>query len=238
MKTYVVIGGSSDIAQLVISKIVDDGNSVVALVRNPENFLIPESEQVTVIQGDALNKEDVESTVAKALEKGDFSGAIHTVGSIFLKPGHATSVDQFSEVINTNLTSAFITLSVSAKKMLRGGGRIVFVSSLAGSFGLPNHEAISAAKGGLEAMARSAASSYGKRKIQVNVVAPALTETKLASKMLATEASRKVSEDMNPMGKIVQPEEVSETIYWLLCKAPAMITGEVIHVDGGFNTLR
>ena len=87
-------------------------------------------------------------------------------------------------------------------------------------------------------MARSAASSYAKRKIQVNVVAPALTETKLASKMLATEASRKVSEDMNPMGKIVQPEEVSETIYWLLCKAPAMITGEVIHVDGGFNTLR
>ena len=238
MKTYVVIGGSSDIAQLVISRIVDDGNSVVALVRNPENFLIPISEQVTIIQGDALNKEDVESTVAKALEKGDFSGAIHTVGSIFLKPGHATSVEQFSEVINTNLTSAFITLSVSAKKMLRGGGRIVFVSSLAGSFGLPNHEAISAAKGGLEAMARSAASSYAKRKIQVNVVAPALTETKLASKMLATEASRKVSEDMNPMGKIVQPEEVSETIYWLLCQAPAMITGEVIHVDGGFNTLR
>jgi len=238
MKTYVVIGGSSDIAQLVISRIVEDGNSVVALVRNPENFLIPESEQVTIIQGDALNKEDVESAVAKAIEKGDFSGAIHTVGSIFLKPGHATSVEQFSEVINTNLTSAFITLSVSAKKMLRGGGRIVFVSSLAGSFGLPNHEAISAAKGGLEAMARSAASSYAKRKIQVNVVAPALTETKLASKMLATEASRKVSEDMNPMGKIVQPEEVSDTIYWLLCQAPAMITGEVIHVDGGFNTLR
>jgi len=238
MKTYVVIGGSSDIAQLVISRIVEDGNSVVALVRNPENFLIPESEQVTIIQGDALNKEDVESAVAKAIEKGDFSGAIHTVGSIFLKPGHATSVEQFSEVINTNLTSAFITLSVSAKKMLRGGGRIVFVSSLAGSFGLPNHEAISAAKGGLEAMARSAASSYAKRKIQVNVVAPALTETKLASKMLATEASRKVSEEMNPMGKIVQPEEVSDTIYWLLCQAPAMITGEVIHVDGGFNTLR
>ena len=238
MKTYVVIGGSSDIAQLVISRIVEDGNSVVALVRNPENFLIPESEQVTIVQGDALNKEDVESTVATALEKGDFSGAFHTVGSIFLKPGHATSVEQFLEVINTNLTSAFITLSVSAKKMLRGGGRIVFVSSLAGSFGLPNHEAISAAKGGLEAMARSAASSYAKRKIQVNVVAPALTETKLASKMLATEASRKVSEEMNPMGKIVQPEEVSEAIYWLLCQAPPMITGEIIHVDGGFNTLR
>lgn len=238
MKTYVIIGGSSDIAQLVISKIVDDGNNVVTLVRNLENFQIPQSDQVTVIQGDALNKEDVESTVALALEKGDFSGAIHTVGSIFLKPGHATSVDQFNDVINTNLTSAFITLSVCGKKMLRGGGRIVFVSSLAGSFGLPNHEAISAAKGGLESMARSAAASYAKRKIQVNVVAPALTETKLASKMLSSEAARKVSEDMNPMGKIVQPQEVSDTIYWLLCEAPDMINGEIIHVDGGFNTLR
>ena len=238
MKTFLIVGGSSDIAQIVIKDLLGRGNRVVALVRNQENFHLTEGENLIVKIGDALEKLDVEEAVGLALEQENFAGAIHTVGSIFLKPGHATSVEQFSEVINTNLTSAFITLSVAGKKMLRNGGRMVFVSSLAASFGLPNHEAISAAKGGLESMVRSSAATYAKRKIQVNVVAPALTETKLASKLLASEAARKASEEMNPMGKIVQAEEVAKTISWLMLDAPDMITGETIHVDGGFNTLR
>ena len=238
MKTFLVVGGSSDIAQIVIKDLLERGNKVVTLVRNQENFHLPEGDNLILKIGNALDKSDVEEAVGLALEQDNFFGAIHTVGSIFLKPGHATSVEQFSEVINTNLTSAFITLSVAGKKMLRNGGRLVFVSSLAASFGLPNHEAISAAKGGLESMVRSSAATYAKRKIQVNVVAPALTETKLASKLLASEAARKASEEMNPMGKIVQPEEVAKTISWLMLDAPEMITGETIHVDGGFNTLR
>ena len=238
MKTFLVVGGSSDIAQIVIKDLLERGNKVVTLVRNQENFHLPEADNLILKIGNALEKSDVEEAVGLALEQDNFVGAIHTVGSIFLKPGHATSVEQFSEVINTNLTSAFITLSVAGKKMLRNGGRLVFVSSLAASFGLPNHEAISAAKGGLESMVRSSAATYAKRKIQVNVVAPALTETKLASKLLASEAARKASEEMNPMGKIVQPEEVAKTISWLMLDAPDMITGETIHVDGGFNTLR
>ncbi len=238
MKTFLVVGGSSDIAQIVIKDLLERGNKVVTLVRNQENFHLPEGDNLILKIGNALEKSDVEEAVGLALEQENFAGAIHTVGSIFLKPGHATSVEQFSEVINTNLTSAFITLSVAGKKMLRNGGRLIFVSSLAASFGLPNHEAISAAKGGLESMVRASAATYAKRKIQVNVVAPALTETKLASKLLASEAARKASEEMNPMGKIVQPEEVAKTISWLMLDAPDMITGETIHVDGGFNTLR
>ena len=72
----------------------------------------------------------------------------HLVGSFPVRPPHAMSKDSFEQVISTNLTSAFVTLSIACKQMLRtGGGRVVFTSSIAGSLGLVNHEAISAAKG-------------------------------------------------------------------------------------------
>ena len=100
-------------------------------------------------------------------------------------------MDQFNEVIATNLGSAFLTLSVCGKAMMRtGGGRMVFTSSVAAGLGLVNHEAIAAAKGGLEAMVRSAAATYAKRGLRINAVAPSLTETRLAEPMLRSEAAR------------------------------------------------
>ena len=83
MKTFLVVGGSSDIAQIVIKDFLERGNKVVALVRNEENFHLPESENLIVKIGDALEKPDVEEAVGLALEQENFAGAIHTVGSIF-----------------------------------------------------------------------------------------------------------------------------------------------------------
>ncbi|GIS27450.1 MAG: hypothetical protein CM15mP128_2090 [Methanobacteriota archaeon] len=139
------------------------------------------------------------------------------VGSIVIRPPHAMKMDQFNEVIATNLGSAFLTLSVCGKAMMRtGGGRMVFTSSVAAGLGLGNHEAIAAAKGGLEAMVRSAAATYAKRGLRINAVAPSLTETRLAEPMLRSEAARAASEAMVPIGRIGQPEEVATTMAWLL----------------------
>ncbi len=119
-----------------------------------------------------------------------------------------------------------------------GGGRIVFTSSVAASLGLVNHEAIAAAKGGVEAMVRSAAATYSKRGIRVNAVAPGLTNTRMAETILRSEASKKSAIDMIPMNRINQPEEVSSTIFWLLTNAPDNITGQIINVDGGMAKAR
>ena len=101
-----------------------------------------------------------------------------------------------------------------------------------------NHEAIAAAKGGLEAMVRSAAATYAKRGLRINAVAPSLTETRLAEPMLRSEAARAASEAMVPIGRIGQPEEVATTMAWLLEGAPDNLTGEVLHVDGGMGRVR
>ena len=147
-------------------------------------------------------------------------------------------IEAFEEVIRTNLTSAFLTLSMVGKSMLKsGGGRMVFTSSVAGSLGLVNHEAISAAKGGVESMVRSAAATYAKRGIRVNAVAPGLTDTRLASTILRSDAMREASAQMIPLKRINEADEIASTVHWLLTGAPDNFTGQVMHLDGGMSKI-
>ena len=123
--------------------------------------------------------------------------------------------------------------------MRSGGGRMVFTSSVAAGLGLVNHEAIAAAKGGLEAMVRSAAATYAKRGLRINAVAPSLTETRLAEPMLRSEAARAASEAMVPIGQD-RPTRRGGQRRWHGCLtgAPDNLTGEVLHVDGGMGRVR
>jgi len=122
--------------------------------------------------------------------------------------------------------------------MLRnGGGRMVFTSSVAASLGLMNHEAIAAAKGGIESMVRSAAATYSQRNIRVNAVAPGLTETRLAETVLRSDAIREAAVNKIPLKRINEREEIATTMQWLLCEAPDNFTGQILHLDGGMTEL-
>ena len=123
--------------------------------------------------------------------------------------------------------------------MMKGeGGSIVFVSTAAASIGLPNHEAIAAAKGGIEALVRSAAATYGKSGIRVNAVAPGLVETPLTQRITASESARAGSEAMHALRRIGQPEDVAGAILWLLSNEAAWVTGQTFGVDGGLGAVR
>ena len=145
--------------------------------------------------------------------------------------GEQTSVD-------TNLTSAFLTLSIAGKAMLsQGHGRMVFMSSVAGSLGLVNHEAISAAKGGIESMVRSAAATYANRGLRINAVAPGLTDTKLASPIMSNETASQAASQKIPIKRVGSKEEVANVIKWLLTEAPENFTGQILHTDGGMSNV-
>ncbi len=239
--SYLIVGGSSDIAMLLCRKLIDEGHSVSVLARDKGRLseLIADLDQIFI--GDANDEDLVKDAVLAAIENGDgrLDGVVHMVGSFAVRPPHAMSVDSFDDVIRTNLTSAFVTLSIACKQMLRnGGGRVVFTSSVAGSLGLVNHEAVSAAKGGVESMARSAAATYARRGIRVNVVAPGLTDTRLSAPITSPDASKRAAVGMIPLRRINLPEEVSNSVHWLLTAAPDNITGQVLHLDGGMSKIR
>jgi NAD(P)-dependent dehydrogenase (short-subunit alcohol dehydrogenase family) len=240
-KSFLLIGGSSDIARLLAAQLLDSGHFVTLLARDIERTTDLEQQGAHIVQGDALDEEVVQGAVAHAagLSEHGLAGVAHLVGSIALRPPHAMKVADFELVLQTNLVSAFITLKLCGKAMLRSGtGRMVFTSSVAGSYGLTNHEAIAAAKGGLEAMVRSAASTYAQRGLRVNAVAPGLTETRLGATVLRSEAIREASIGMIPLKRINEATEIAQSIGWLLTDAPDNLTGQVIHLDGGMSELR
>jgi len=237
-KSFLIIGGSSDIAMSVTELLLSDGHMVTMLVRDVSRVEELKSKGVKIVQGDALDQEVMSEAISLALESGGgtISGVSHLVGSITIRPPHALKLDAFEEVFRTDLTSAFLTLSLTGKAMLKSGtGRMVFVSSVAGSLGLVNHEAIAAAKGGIESMVRSAAATYSKRGIRVNAVAPGLTDTRMASTILRSDAMREASAQMIPLKRINEAEEIASSIHWLLTGAPDNFTGQVLHLDGGMS---
>ena len=239
-KSFLIIGGSSDIAMSVTELLLSDGHMVTMLVRDVSRVEELKSKGVKIVQGDALDQEVMSQAISLALESGGgtISGVSHLVGSITIRPPHALKLDAFEEVIRTNLTSAFLTLSLTGKAMLKSGtGRMVFVSSVAGSLGLVNHEAIAAAKGGIESMVRSAAATYSKRGIRVNAVAPGLTDTRLASSILRSDAIREASAQMIPLKRINEADEIATSIHWLLTGAPDNFTGQIMHLDGGMSQI-
>ncbi len=114
-----------------------------------------------------------------AEQLGPITSAANLLGTMVLKPVHLTSHDEWRETISVNLDSSFSFLKSVIDRSDHSRLSVVFVSSAAASTGTPNHEAIAAAKAGIEGLARSAAATYAYRGFRSNIVAPRLIRTQL-----------------------------------------------------------
>ena len=104
--------------------------------------------------------------------------------------------------------------------------------------GVATHEEIAAAKGGVEALVRSAAATYAGQGVRVNAVAPGMTETPMTAGLLNLPAVREGAGRQYPLGGVQSADQVAEVLGWLLSGGAARLTGQIIAVDGGFTTVR
>lgn len=144
------------------------------------------------------------------------------------------SEDDFSDVVDANLTAAYRVAKRAAQGMLKARrGRMIFVSSVVGMLGSAGQANYSASKAGLIGLARSIARELGSRSITANVVAPG----PVATDMLAALSEDRVATltQAVPLGRLASPEEVAGTIAFLASPDAAYITGAVIPVDGGLG---
>lgn len=235
-RSFLIVGATGGVGRALTQRLSQAGARLVLGARNGDSLSELASEVgAEPVVGDVTSFDQARSMVEAA---GPIDGVVNLAGSILLKPAHITSEADYSDTISQNLTSAFALVRAAVPSLRKRGGSIVLMSSAAASTGLANHEAIAAAKAGVEGLVRSAAATYAGSGVRVNCVAPGLVDTPLAEPITSNEVVRKASEAMHPLGRIGQPDEIACVIEWLLGPHATWVTGQSIGVDGGLAAVR
>lgn len=235
-----VTGATGGIGREVVRQLKALGMAVAVVGRDADKLASLDADAHVV--ADTTSPEGAAAAIAACRER---LGAAphhlaHCVGSTLIAPLHRSTHAQIRDVLRVNLDSALYMLQAWVEA-LRGSGQsgsAVLVSSVVAKVGVANHEVIATAKGGIEALVRSAAATYAPVGLRVNAVAPGMTETPMTAPMLRTDALREGAGKQYPLGGVQTAEQVADVITWLLSAKAARVTGQIIAVDGGFTTVR
>lgn len=220
-KTFLIIGASSGIGLALSNQLKAEGNHVIAASRNGD------------LKFDALADAFDSSNLPERLD-----GVAYCPGSINLKPFHRLTAQDFSDDFNINVLGAVKVIQAVLPKLKNADqSAIVFFSTVAVAQGMPFHASVAAAKGALEGLTKSLAAELAP-KIRVNCIAPSLTDTPLAAKLLSNDDKKKASAERHPLKQIGTAEDIAAVAAFLLTSKAKWISGQIIGIDGGLSTLR
>ena len=233
-----ITGASGGIGRALALQLQASGHRVVAVGRDADRLAGVDA--ALRIAADTTTPEGAALALAACKETLGAAPTLlaHCVGSTLIAPLHRTRVEAYREIMRVNLDSAVFMLQAWIAALQGGPGAAVFASSVVARIGVANHEAIAAAKGGVEAMVRSAAATYASQGLRINAVAPGMTETPMTAGMLKLPAMREGAAKQYPLGGVQTADQVADAMAWLLGDGAARLTGQVIAVDGGFTTVR
>ncbi len=238
-QNYVILGAYGGIGSALARRLARAGHRLFVAGRNEERLKALAAETgAAYALVEATESAQVEAAIARAAEEmGRVDGIANCFGSLLLKPAHLTSDEELEATLAVSLKSSFAAIRAAARTM-KEGGSIVLLSSAAARLGMASHEAIAAAKAGVQGLALAAAATYANRKIRINCVAPGLTRTPLTERITGNETVAKGSLAMHALGRFGEPEEAASAIAWFLDPEQSWVTGQVLGVDGGLATVR
>jgi 3-oxoacyl-[acyl-carrier protein] reductase len=240
-RAFIVVGATGGIGLVLTHALAEAGARLTLVARDGARLeTLAHALGAHAVPADATDFAAIDGAFDAALAThGRLDGAVNLAGSIVLKSAHQTSAADYAAVVAQNLTTAFAVTRAAGRVLGRaGGGSVVLMSSAAARLGLSNHEAIAAAKAGIEGLTRSAAASYARNGVRFNCVASGLVETPLSARLTSSEVLRKASEAMHPLGRIGTPRDVAAAIGFLLDPANTWVTGQVLGVDGGLGAVK
>jgi 3-oxoacyl-[acyl-carrier protein] reductase len=229
-RTVLVTGGNRGIGYAIAEEFVAQGHRVAVTARSGEGPEGALTVRADVTDADSIDRAFTEIEAQLGPVEVVVANAGITRDTLLMR----MSEEEFTSVVDTNLTGAFRIVKRASKGMLKARfGRIVLISSVVGLFGGAGQVNYSSSKAGLVGMARSITRELGARNITANVVAPGFIETDMTD-ALPAEQQAEYRKNI-PAGRFATPGEVAKVVAWLAGAAAGYISGAVIPVDGGLG---
>ena len=226
MKNIVIIGGTKGIGKAIVSEVVDN-NNVVCLSRNQTDF-----------SHDNYTFHDFDALVDDYPDFESVDCLIYCPGSINLKPISTLSLDDFRNDFELNVIGAVRAIKKYLNLLKKSGSAsILLFSTVATKLGMPYHASVSVAKSGIDGLVKTLGSELAP-KVRINAIAPTITNTELASKILRND---KVIENMverHPLKKILSSNEVAKMASFLISEDASSISGQIFNMDAGIVSFK
>ena len=245
-KVAIVTGGNGGIGLGMARGLAEAGARIVVAARNAEKSSAAVSElqalgaQALAVEIDVTLEQSVAAMVDAAISAyGRLDILVNNAGTNIRKPAHELALDEWRDVLDTNLTSAFLCSRAAYPHMKAGGGgKIINIGSMLSIFGAPFAPVYGASKGGIVQLTKSLAVTWAKDNIQVNAVLPGWVETDL------TRRARSEISGLNervlartPAGRWGRSDDFAGIAVFLASSASDFLTGTAIPLDGGYSTL-
>ena len=241
-----VTGGGSGVGKAIALALAEAGVEVTICGRRADALeaVAAESKRIHGIVADVTDERAVTALYEKAeAARGPFDIVIANAGAADSAPAHKVTLDDWRKTLDVNLTGAFLTVKPALAGMAaRKAGRIVFIASTAGLKGFAYVAPYVAAKHGVIGLMRALAVETAKTGVTVNAVCPGYVETEMLEQSVrkivektgrSAEDARAIITATNPQGRLIQADEVADTVLWLCGENAGSVTGQAISVSGG-----
>ena len=231
-----VTGASGGIGNSIVEKLYESGANVLATGTNISKLesLKKKFSKIKILPFDISQHNKIETFINNASEMlgGNLNCLVNNAGITKDNLAIRMSIEEWSNVINVNLTSTFLMSKFAIKKMLKNkSGKIINITSVVGHTGNVGQSNYTASKAGIVAMSKSLAIEYAKKNINVNCISPGFISTAMTDKI--DEKFKESIISKIPASRLGRPEDIANAVVFLASTKSDYINGETIHVNGG-----
>lgn len=229
MKNYLIIGAARGIGQKLAELLMADGHNVYGTYHETPI----ENSEITAQKLDVLSENFDFDFLPETLD-----GIAYCPGTINLKPFGRIKPSEYLDDFNLQVVGFIKALNTALPRLKKSSAASVVVfSTVAVQTGFPFHAQVAASKGALEGVVRALAAELAPS-IRINAIAPSITNTPLAAKLLNSEDKIKANADRHPLKKIGEPGDIAAAALFLLSENASWITGQILPVDGGISAIK